>query len=57
MAELINDAAMEYKHPNLVSYIKAYYDSETFTILTEKVPLTLKDLIVSNEKHLKTFIK
>lgn len=53
----MNYASIEYKHPNLVSYIKAYYDTETFTILTEKVPLTLKDLVVSNEKHLKTFIK
>ena len=30
---------------------------ETFTVLTEKIPLTLKDLVLNNEKHLKTFIK
>lgn len=57
LAELINYASVEYTHPNLVNYIKAYYDTETFTILTEKIPLTLKDLIIHTEKHLKTFIK
>lgn len=57
LAELINFAALEYRHPNLVSYIKAYYDMETFTIITEKIPLTIKDLILNTEKDLKAFIK
>ena len=57
LAELINFAALEYWHPNLVSYIKAYYDTDTFTILTEKIPLTLDELLLNTEKDLKTFIK
>lgn len=42
---------------NLVKYVKAYYDQSIFTIITEKVPLTLNEIIINNEKALKIFIK
>lgn len=57
LAELINYAALEYKHPNLVSYIKAYYDETTFTILTEKTSMTFEDLLINSERDLKIFIR
>lgn len=57
LAELINFAAKEYEHVNLVKYVKAYYDPSIFTIITEKVPLTLNEIIINNEKALKIFIK
>jgi hypothetical protein len=40
-----------------VKYINAFYDDNIFTIVTEKVPLALNEIVISNEKDLKIFIK
>lgn len=40
-----------------MKYINAFYDDNIFTIVTEKVPLALNEIVISNEKDLKIFIK